>query len=370
MGGKKHKKKAKPAGSPVVRPAAAPSGVVPIDSRRLYVFDRSHGSHLWEQGLQPPEPDPRQAAAQQNWRMDARVSPEREAGLVATSELGKDMATYGEWSQGVERHYKNSAWRVFGEAANRNNVVERGALPPHVELLHLVSIGRLLNFLNGRRGRDFEFEVGTMFPGLPTVPKGNPEDRRYQDQVWSWAESLNGMGLVRVQEMAGFLADQLGAGEPPWWAGFAHELVPYLDRGDWVALCRLLGLGHLWEGETLLVFRYPAEQIFAAGGTALRPTVVEAGVNPWHFPSPVGEKYGYTMPLEMKSPRYCRELVHTPLKGTFAAESCASLLVRLAAPVLPVYHELNQLRAKQRRRLLREIPGADLKAWLDRHPAS
>lgn len=370
MGGKRHKKKAKPAPAPVAKPAKTPSGVVPIDSRRLYVFDRPHVSHLWEHGLQPSGVDVRQAAAQQNWRMDARVSSEREAGLVASPELGRSMATFGEWSQRLESHRWASAWQVFGETSNRNNVVERGALAPHVELLHVVSIGRLINFLNWRLGPDLAFEVAMSFPGLPTVPNGNPEDRGYQDRVWSWAESLNAMGHAEVQRMAGFLADLLGDREPPWWAGFAHELRPFLDRGDWVELCRLLGLGHLWEGETLLVFRYPAGRIFAAGGAALRPTVVEAGVNPWHFPSPVREKYGYTMPLKLDSPRYCRELVHPPFKGTYAAESCVSLLVRLAAPVLPAYHELERLREKQRRRLLREIPGSDLKAWLDRHPAS
>jgi hypothetical protein len=127
-------------------------------------------------------------------------------------------------------------------------------------------------------------------------------------------------------------------------------------------------MGHLRDGETLLVFRYPVERIFETGRKPFRPTAIEAGMNPCHFPSPRSAAFGYTMPLTAATRRYCREMIHSPLKGDLAASSCVFPLVRLAEPALPTYDRLSSLRRNQRERLARELPGADVRAWLGRHP--
>jgi hypothetical protein len=373
VGGKIHKKKKK-GGVEAKAPAVPPSG--PIDAlaaRRCYVFDRHRTNHPWESALRAAiGSHPTQSSIQENWRMDPRVSEARESAFSGSIGMTGVPVDFGEWSTAVEGYYKREAWRAFGEPTNFDNEIDRSKLPPHNELLHVVSLGRLFGFLNRRPEGPlaFAFDVANAFPSLSQqVPAGNPEDPSYGDRVWSWAQQVNGRGQAEVQRLAGFLADRLGDLEPPWWAGFAAELEPALNRGGWVELCRLLGMGHLIEGETLLVFRYPVERIFETGRKPLRPTSIEAAMNPCHFPSPRSANFGYTMPLTEAARRYCREMIHAPLKGDLAASSCVFPLVRLAEPALPTYDLLPSLRHKQRERLARELPGADVRAWLGRHPA-
>jgi hypothetical protein len=332
----------------------------------VYVFDRSRSSHHWESVLNLPGGGPTDEAVLESWRMDPRVHEDREAAVLALDHFRSPPRTFADWKGQVEVHHRSLGWQVFRESTNRNNWIPRGSLPPDEELVHVVSFGRLIGFLLTNRRAEFELAWTFNFPRLPTLP--HPRDQDYLDRIWNIAGELNAQGLPEVQRMAGFLADTLGLHEPPWWAGFAAELGSFFRDEDWLGLSRVLGLGHLEAGETLLVFCYPVnDALTAAGAQLLRPTVIEAATYPCHFPSPASASYGFTMPLELGTTRYCRELIHPPLKGSLAAGACARPLVRLVSRVMPDYDRLPDLRAQQRLRLEREWSDLDTQEWLRRH---
>lgn len=369
MGGKIHKKKPKglkPRGpKPRFSPSSA-SAAVPA-SPQLFVFDRERTAHHWWAPLSPAtSPDTIETAVKENWRMDPRVEEGRERAGLAADCFRDCPASYAAWKLQVEDYYKDQCWQAFGDATNGRNRVRRGPAAAE-ELVHVVSLGRLIGFLlKNRRKNDFLKAWVKSFPALRTrLPWLGATD--YDDQVWEVAREVNGLGIAEVRRLAGLLADQLGPKEPPWWAGFAAELRGFFDDEDWSGLCRVLGLGKLKAGETLLVFRYRVSEVHLAGGSLYRPTAFEAACDPHHFPSPSSALYGFTMPLEISAAAFCREVIHPPLKGVVAGQACAFPLVRLASGVFDDYAHLPDLRAQQRLRLEKECTEPENLAWLKRH---
>lgn len=374
MGGKKHKKKPKPPRPPVA-PATAPVTAAPVPAAAAvapppppyYVFDRERTTHFWEAALEPlSSRDNTHLAVQESWRMEARVEERREKALLAAEPFRARPLSYAEWALQVEEHYRDYSWQACGDLANSGNRI-RGGPSPSEELTHVVSLGRLLRFLLKKNRKRNVFRKDWV-NGFPTLKAKLPAlgDIDYLDRVWEIAQELNSRGPSEVRRAAGFLADQLGPTEPPWWAGFATELRPFFASEDWLRLSRILGLGHLRAGETLLLFQYRVQDVALAAGRLMRPTVVEAAISPYHFPSPETSTYGFTMPLEGTS-TYCRELIHPPLKGAIAERACTGQLVRLDSNVFEDYALLPGLRAQQRLRLEKEWPDPETQAWLRRH---
>ena len=114
-------------------------------------------------------------------------------------------------------------------------------------LLHVVSLGGTLRYLLKARRAAFSLAWNREFPRL-AFPRSVAADA-----VWELAEQFNREGLPAIRQLLGVLAECLGPTELPWWATIATELQDPLDRGDWVGVCRRLGLGHYPDGETILV---------------------------------------------------------------------------------------------------------------------
>lgn len=129
--------------------------------------------------------------------------------------------------------------------------------------------------------------------------------------------ALQARGMDTIKEFARELSTALGDTEPHWWAAFALEVGDLSAMNDWTEAVRKTGQGHIEPGEWLLAWRYSPEVV----GNLYRPTVAEAGVYAYHFPSPPLASYGITMPLAKGLPAV-RELIHAPLKGDISAESC------------------------------------------------
>src|SRR5262249_45380590 len=105
-------------------------------------------------------------------------------------------------------------------------------------------------------------------------------------------------------------------------------------------------------------------------GPLYRPTVLEANDSPYHHPSPPPYPFGITMPLDPGQPA-CREVLHRPLRGTAAVESCTGWLLRLESfAALGDRRRLGSLRSRHRERLRREFPAEGLERWVERHPES
>ncbi|MEM1204054.1 MAG: hypothetical protein AAGN66_12570 [Acidobacteriota bacterium] len=348
------------------------------------IFDRDSKDHPWRGAMEQLDgsSQPTRRVVGKNWRMDHRVSAEREQGMLRSAELAAP-AIGDDWWNARAASFRRTLCRpsspgpderrsAYLDGENANNRVAPRSLPPHEQLVHVASLNALLHRI-GRGGRSglLRSRFSRALPGapLPPTPGGLPWPE-FCARVEAFARAINELGLGAVQALAGFLSDRLGPTEPPWWAGFARQLAPHLRAEDWTGLCRALGLGHLEAGEWLVVWRYDVATVLdeTPEPTCCRPTVVEANDSPWHFPSPPGQRFEITMPLEPAPRGTCHEVLHAPLKHGSAA-ACAHLLGRIDRPPVEDYDVLAEFRREHRRRLEALGPyAADTAAWLARHP--
>jgi hypothetical protein len=349
------------------------------------VFDRRRTKHPWLRAFQELERGEwTRRLICNNWRMDHRVSQSRETRLLDDAEFqdGLDGET---WWQRRYEHFGRTICQptvpgplgsrsAYLDVPNGINAIARSALPAHEQLVHVASLNRILSRLTS--GEYLTADLRMRFLDLTEqrlperVVGGTFRDpTEFQERVNSIAEGVNRIGLKRVKEMVGLLCDALGERQPPWWAGFAQELIPLIEGRDWTGLAQMLGLAHLNTGEWLIVCRYEVRVLYMLGAEyqICRPTVVEAGDNPYHFPSPPKLPYGITMPLRLDERGACREVIHPPLRGEVAAEACSCLLCQIASPPLRAYNEIDILRRTHCRRLAQEYPQVETHAWLARH---
>jgi hypothetical protein len=340
------------------------------------VFDRERGPHPWQeafQKMQRPDVDRRWVVVA-NWRMDHRVSADREAGDLDTCGHFAAVRDADDWWEARETYFQQEICQpgalgasgkisAYGRPTNTANKIP-GRIAGFDKLVHVGSFNSLLR----RASRsDMAADVETALrrltgQGLPSRTPGS-DHGRFNEQISALARALIPQGPDALRRIAGLLADSLGEEEPPWWAGFAEEVHTGLDSQDASALCVALGLGHRIAGEWLLVWKYPRQE----AGPLYRPTVIEANDSPYHFPSPPGCSSGITMPLD-PSQAACREVLHRPLRGTAAIEFCTGELLLLESlPFIGDNRVLADLRARHRARLQREFPSTDLNAWVDRH---
>lgn len=349
------------------------------------MFDRRRTKHRWLRAFQELEQGEwTRRLICSNWRMDHRVSPAREEQILEAAEF-QDEPDGETWWQRRYEHFGRTLCQptVLGpsglrsaylEPPNSNNVIARGALPAHEQLVHVGSLSRILwrltsgEYLTGDLRMRF-LELTERL--LPERQMGSTlrEATVFQEQVSDIAEAMNRHGLERVKEVARLLCEALGNTQPPWWAGFAHELMPLIEMGGWTDLAQALGLGHLEAGEWLIVWRYEIRVLYTLGADVRihRPTVVEADDNPYHFPSPPISSYGITMPLRPDQRGACREVVHPPLGSEAAAEACAYPFCQIVSAPVSGYNELQTLRGAHRRRLAQEYPQPETEDWLTRH---
>ncbi len=349
-----------------------------------YVFDRRRTQHPWHQALDDLVADPTRRFVAANWRMDHRVAPAREDNLLAAPEFTSPL--HGEdWWQGCGNYFQRALCQptrlgpagrrsVYLEPPNASNVIPRGRIPGHEQLIHVGSLNAMLWRLASAQHPAVGLKL--RFPdvtgrSLPTRPAGAAASSwsAFGAEVDAVAEAVNGRDLAVVKELAALLTEALGETQPPWWAGFAQELAPLVDAGDATGLGRALGLGHLDTGEWLFVWRYEVALVYQSEPEAelYRPTAIEANDNPCHYPSPPSYGYGITMDLGSPRPGACREVIHPPLRGRLAADACVAELCRVASAPLVDHNQLSDLRTEHRRCLERDHPRPEDTGWIERH---
>lgn len=318
--------------------------------------------------------------------MDHRVAQEREDEMLESAEFAGEPG--GEdWTLQRESYYYRALCQssrpepgglrsAYLESTNAANVIPRNTIPVHEQLIHGASLNRILSRLATGEYPTGDLELA--FSGLtgrefPSRIVGLGLDRAaFARQVDDLADDVNRRGPEVVRSLAGLLCEPLRATEPPWWAGFAQELMPLLQAEDGAGLCQALGMGHLEEGEWLIVWRYEVGLLYLQNPDAYlyRPTVVEANSSPFHFPSPPGYPYGITMSLADDRRGDCREVIHPPLQGQAAADACTGVLYRIAHPPISGYDRIAVFRGRHRQRLKEAHPQPDTDGWLARHPRS
>ena len=315
--------------------------------------------------------------------MDHRVDGEREEALLRAPEYSVDPIgeewchqRYNYFERAIRRPTYPGPWgpcSAYLDPPNRANAVDQRTVPGHEQLIHVASLNRIL-----RRLASGEYETGEArlrfleLTGhtLPTRPPGAGVDPAlWKQQVDEIVEETTKRGPATVCELASVLCDSLGQLQPPWWACFAAEAAPLLVTGDATSLCQSLGLGYLEAGEWLVVWRYEVRLLgyLYPGVPLFRPTVVEANDSPYHYPPPPSYRYGVTMPVSSANRGAFREVLHPPLFGSAAGDSCTGSLLQVATVPLADHNELPRLRAAHRKRLLTEYGGSETRGWLARH---
>ncbi len=294
-----------------------------------YLFDRRRTDHPWLGSLadQEASPYPENRALARNWRMDHRVTEPRESDLLALKHFPTPADPARDFAKAVRDYFGDRLCVPpdrppdYAASANLGNRIPPDTVAPNHPLVHLASLSALL----GRTLGSFDLRevlldrTGVLAPDSGALPPGD------LDRI---GEGLAAAGEEAIRELAGVVSDALGPREPHWWAAFAYEVDPHLEGIDWTAAARTLGLGHLGQGDWLIAWRYAPE----VAGPLYRPTVAEAGAYGYHFPSPPGDAFGVTMPLD-PGLAAVKEVIHAPLKGDLSAESCLGRLGRIVQPL-------------------------------------
>ena len=340
-----------------------------------FVFDRDGvDHHPWERALQElgAGPDERRRAVAENWRMDHRVSREREAEDLLACGCFTAHEGAEEWRRALYAYFRlrlcqpsdsaSEPRSSYLHACNTANLVSGPA--PFDRLCHVGSLQTIVGrVLAGGAAADAETALADEFGvSIPEKLSGETEPHWLGRAVGQVAERLVDRGEAAVRAVARILLEALGPTEPPWWACFAEEVQAQIDAEDAAGLCEALGLGHRWAGEWLLVWNYSV----AEAGPLFRPTVAEATDSPFHHPSPPEYRFGITMPLDPLHGT-CREVLHRPLRGSAAEAGCTGKLLFLEDFPRVEDTRLMELRRTHRDRLRSEFGTDMLKAWLDRH---
>lgn len=344
----------------------------------LRLFDRDRTAHPWAEAfaeMRGPDEDGRWAVAA-NWRMDHRVSSEREEGDLLASGHFDSARDFEGWWRSLNLYFrqelcrpspvspgtKASAYSRATNAKNRFSLESAG----FDRLVHVGSLAGMLRRIAGGLRKDsadmfFQDLAGREFPKRPA---GEEDVDRFKRQVIELGHALREQGPAAVRQAAGFMTDALRETAPPWWACFAEDVEDLILKRDPAALCAALGLGDYQAGDCLLVWIYRADE----ASPLYRPTVVEASRTSYHFPSPPGYAAGITMPLK-DSLRACREVLHPPLPGALAEKRCTGeILFLMESSGVQKSGKLAALRAAHWERLREEFYTDDLAAWASRHP--
>jgi hypothetical protein len=241
----------------------------------------------------------------QNWRWDWRVSEPREQQLLAYM-ADLERVEHDPSLQSCYRKYY-TARICHGSPVEYVHPCNRGNLVPgiarHYELAHVVCLNRFRE----------------------AAQEGLPEARVIPPDKWgAWldekVETARQGGLVGVREFVLTLFHAWNKwgriDQRPAWASFWADVEPLLAGPSWADRVRDgLGLGMVEANRWLLVLRYQVREVVCC----VRPTCLDADWKPWHFPSPEGEKTGFTMDLTLgTNGTCCPEVIHSPIRLNIA----------------------------------------------------
>lgn len=214
-----------------------------------WLFDRQRFEHPWADALEElRKADPgRRWAVAANWRMDHRVSEEREANDLHAFEPVRNVE---DWWEARGRYFRGNICRGDGRptssyalALNRTN-----RIPARVagfdRLGHVASLNAMLRRISRSEiAADFDIELRTLTGrGLPVRPAGGLDPGWFDAGVDDLASLLQDLN-VATRRAARLILDALGEAEPPWWGCFAEEIAGPLRSGSAARIFSALGLG-------------------------------------------------------------------------------------------------------------------------------
>ena len=217
------------------------------------LFDRRRSSHRWFSAFTDLEAigGPNELICG-NWRMDHRVSADREEVLLRAAEFSTDPVG-DEWCRQRYLYFERAIRRptfpglwgpcsAYLEPPNRTNAIDPRTLPGHEQLVHVASLNRIL-----RRLASGEHETGEMrlrFQELTghTVPLRPPasvtlDPTHFSRQVDAIAEETARRGPRTTCDLARLLCDTFGEFQLPWWVCFAAEVVSLIGAADATRFC-------------------------------------------------------------------------------------------------------------------------------------
>lgn len=323
-----------------------------------YLFDRGIGpKHPWSAGLLKDGARvlPFEQAPWSNLSMDWRVDMAAESRLIA--ECAAMLSSTSSISDTIQCYFRTAYCKPASGVKFLSEVV---TVPPHRELLHVGSLGGMLNRIVGSadaRSNLQEYFALTYGDSRFIPATGKPDSA----EVASAMESGNEDDFRQTVEL---LHELLGSRQPFWWATFLQEVKSFADDAE--ALVDALGMGEYLDGDVLLTYRYKVSDV----SLIYRPTTIEANNYAFHYPSPQSHKGGLSMPLNNQL-NACSEMIHHPLEAAIAATAVAPKLLRLNAgkQLATQYDNLAACRSDHRAKLRHEyaLKSPVVENWLDRH---
>ncbi len=227
----------------------------------LRLFDRDRAAHPWAEAFAEMQhfDEGRRWVAAANWRMDHRVSADRESADLSGKSFSA-IANASDWWAAQNLYFQGEICRPsdppFGEKrsaycreANEGNRISV-RLPSFDQLVHVGSFNGMLRRIVNRSEAAADVEIGfreILDRGLPDGPGAGPE--AFNRQVSELAKALAREGEGAVQRAAGLLVEGLGDPQPPWWAAFDQEVREVVRSHNAADFCIALGLGHYALGE-------------------------------------------------------------------------------------------------------------------------
>lgn len=332
-----------------------------VTSSISYLFDRGiNSSHPWATGLRADEGRAQhfEQAPCTNLAMDWRVDAAAESRLLA--EFAATFSSMPSIFDTIPRYFAAAYCKPFGGVKFLSEVVP---VRPHRELLHVGSLGGMLNRIVGNAdARSHLQEHFALTYGdsrfIPATGKLAPEDLA---EVASAMQSGSEDDFRQTIEL---LHELLGPRQPFWWATYWSEVQHFKDDAE--ALVDALGMGEYLDGDVLLTYRYKAGDV----SLIYCPTVIEANNYAFHYPSPQTLNGGLSMPLNNKLGA-CIEMIHHPLDASVAATTVIFRLLPLNAgkQMANQYDNLAACRASHRAALQRDYASKSpiVRSWLNRH---
>jgi hypothetical protein len=325
---------------------------------------------------------------------DHRVTEEREAKLLSYFQLGKgslEEKLENAFTVYLDREIRHRKHPVFlNPDLNRPNVppdaskhfgpppaggARSSASPspfhPDVWLARVIDLNGLVSVFTTARSR--RMNPFKDFPYKPSLRKGidrSSRDNAYSQEVLRWLDRhLLGTTLSDQKVFVAAVLDAIEAkreNQPhqPSWVTFWRSFEPHVASGPerWASV---LGLPNRRKCDRwLIVLKYPLR----AAGKLVRPTILDAGWAPYHFPSPpqatLGEG-GHPVDLRLSSPpdSLIQEFIHEQIPHTFEHWRATKFL--LGRTHRPNCGWLAKRRSNHYRLLAREY-GNDIQDWMDR----
>lgn len=286
-----------------------------------------------------------------NLAMDARVLPEAQSDWL--NAVGATLPL----PEALGAHWRRAYVQPQAKVRFSGSPVR---LPARRQLAHVEPFGGLFMRSLGagmHRVTALDALVGR-YTGRAGLVQGLKAPANYD----ALAQALNGLADDEFREVLGEALQCVEAQGPRpfWWATLGEELAGH--GNDATALCSALGLGAYAEGDWVLAFDYTV----ADAGLLYRPTTLDSGGYPFHFPSPMEHPHGLSMALR-HSEIPCTEMSHHALPWDVAADRVRPNVLKLTSAWTKagVYAALPDQRSLQRTRL--KLGQATCQPWLNRH---